>query len=88
MKIAINGDIIDTKNIYKIEKIITGYWERHHGELAWMSKGSDFGFSILLFNKHELIIKHYDKFKVESIRNKLIKIWSNNQSEIPQFNLL
>lgn len=93
MKIAINGDIIDTENIYKITKI-----KRNNLDInqEWCHT-----FEIQLFNNK--IIEIIDQFpqkylhnklenqniydKISNFRDGIIKIWSENQSDIPQFNL-
>lgn len=115
MKIAINGDIIDTKDIYKIRDITT----KDVGHL-------NFRFVLHLFNGKYIDIKLYsntyfngnahssiktkngtinnhntgtlkdcissDEYKaalnkISKFRDQIIKIWSENQSDIPQFNL-
>lgn len=102
MKIAINGDVIDTKDIYKITKV-------QENENEWGKV-----FYIQLFNKIEIEVAiGYTKFdydtmkastqeeanaiviehksatvkKIEDFRQSIIDIWSDNQSDIPQFNL-
>ena len=91
MKIAINGDIINTKDIYKVTKIQKVFYD------------FEFRFSIELFNNHEIQVgilewaveeKEYTrqelnkaKIKLAKFRQSIIDIWSENQSEIPQFNI-
>jgi hypothetical protein len=102
MKIAINGDIIDTKDIYKITKV-------QENENEWGKV-----FYIQFFNKNEIevaiaytqfdyntmkastqeeansiLIEHKNVTvkKIEDFRQSIIDIWSDNQSDIPQFNL-
>lgn len=100
MKIAVNGDIIDTKDIYKISKIQEN--DDVYGKV----------FYIQLFNKIEievaitypdyngktpssqqeadtLLAEHRQKTidKIEAFRQSIITVWSDNQSDIPQFNL-
>lgn len=89
MKIAINGEIIDTCNIYKICVIERGCWERHDGKLCLCELNSTkglYGFYIELYGKLLIGCANSDKAKTEDLRNRLIDIWSKNQSEIPQFN--
>ena len=113
MKIAINGEIIDTKDIYKISDVNVEYnFSRPH-----------FKFTMQLFNNIPIVVHnaadifldgtftlktesfkilkekatkqdliehpiYVDAFnKISNLRNEIIKIWSENQSEIPQFNL-
>lgn len=102
MKIAVNGEVIDTKDIYKISRIQE--CDEVYGKV----------FYIQLFNKIEievaitypkfdyngktpssqeeanaLITEHRQKTidKIEAFRQSIIDIWSDNQSDIPQFNL-
>jgi hypothetical protein len=79
MKIAINGEIIDTENIWKISKLLT------HEEINIKWRRADFVIS--LFNDNQIRVNHKDAKKVSALRESLIKIWSDNQSTIPQFNL-
>ena len=117
MKIAINGEIIDTESIYKISKVTSSY--RGGSYIYYIS----FEFNIFLFNRKEIqvynqvsiyldkhsslmtgyseVIKHNATkedlenhpiyiealSKISNLRDEIIKIWSNNQSSIPQFNL-
>lgn len=88
MKIAINGEIIDTENIYKIGNIN-----------FCLNEGVQYYFQIEFFNKKILAVTKYaegyhipkeiDKkyLKLSEFRDSIIKIWSENQSTIPQFNL-
>lgn len=76
MKIAINGEIIDTKDICRIKK--AGYLD---------GDDSVYGFCILTHSKHTIVVRGSVKTDVKKIRNKIIKIWVDNQSDIPQFNL-
>ena len=86
MKIAINGDIIDTKNIYKITKVEKDeiYYE------------FDYLFYIKSFANSEILVtlditkdcsRDETIQKLNKFRDSIIKIWSENQSDIPQFNL-
>lgn len=108
MKIAINGNIIDTKNIYKITKL------EEKSINASKNLTDHFKFSIKSFNNQEIDIwingdslferkpnyqwndwylEDYEfkfvllKQKANEFRDSIIKVWSENQSEIPQFNL-
>ena len=92
MKIAINGDIIDTKNIYKIHEIdrndlTGGNW--NHSFIIESFKNK-YLYVRLYFTDEELQNKEdNDKhfIKINEFRDSIVKIWSENQSEIPQFNL-
>lgn len=83
MKIAINGDIIDTKNIYKITEITKGCG---YGDYTYK-------FDIISFkNKYTTIflcdnLSESELNKITKFRDSIIKIWSENQPNIPQFNL-
>lgn len=92
MKIALNGQIVETENIWKIDEIlITSIYP---------------SFKIHFFNRKtiEVILletididyskntdDQYDNHKtklysqLDLFRNKLIEVWSNNQSTIPRF---
>lgn len=112
MKIAVNGNIIDTKHIYKITEIKNALYNSYAGPTDPHYLG--YSFNIDFFNKRELIItisgddlfprkpnyawndwykENYEckfqlmKEKIEKLRQSIIKIWLENQSEIPQFNL-
>lgn len=91
MKIAINGDIIDTKDIYKITKIKFGdYIECHDGKFRFTETVQIpiiYKFNIKLFNRKNINIKHKNLIKIESFRQSIIGVWKENQSEIPQLNL-
>lgn len=94
MLISVNGTIIDTKRIYKITKIET---------YSITSKGFNHFFTIFFNNSEKLEIvsndhsyeetrkfENYKPSKVDlfsNFRDSIIKIWQENQSEIPQFNL-
>jgi len=86
MKIAINGEIIDTKDIYKITKVEKDeeYYE------------FDYLFYIKSFGKNEILVtlnitkdclRDETIKKLNEFRDSIVKIWSENQSDIPQFNL-
>lgn len=85
MKIAINGDIINTKNIYEITKI-----EKD------LDYDCDYYFRIIFFNNTIKYVTidcegietlEFCQEKLSKFRDSIIKIWSENQSDIPQFNL-
>lgn len=94
MLISVNGTIIDTKRIYKITKI---------GLYNTTSEGFIHIFTIFFNNTEKLNVlsneysweekRKFDKYEPSEIdlfsdfRNSIIKIWQENQSEIPQFNL-
>lgn len=123
MKIAINGEIIDTENIYKIDKIY-----EYGSEYSDMF--DSLGFNIDLFNDktievtvtlpiyfygygesisrkelgnkqdtgiimEDATMEDFRKMpeyiealtKISNLRDEIIKIWSNNQGTIPQFNI-
>ncbi len=93
MKIAVNGYIIDTENIYTIGEIKKNHYYAgniwyHFFEIVSLNNKVieiDIKFdNETLNNKHllELSIMKIDRF-----RNSIIKVWSDNQSTIPQFNL-
>jgi len=89
MKLALNGQIIDTEHIWKIDEIKC-------------SGGSNYYFETHFFNQKTITIAlHYSfeidgrtdecpspeikvKNRLSQFRNKLIGYWSNNQSEIIQ----
>ena len=94
MKIAINGTVIDTKDIYKITPV------RFCGDY--------FTFNVYQFNvKYPIEVnKYYERNwsisneelektlkyrinfnKINKFRDDIIFIWSRNQSKIPQFNI-
>ena len=94
MKIAINGEIIDTENIYKIGVIETGYWYcgedyNYFVHTPEIEECENCRFFITMFDKQIIIIETII-LKLENLnnmRNSIIKTWSENQSTIPQFNL-
>ena len=83
MKIAINGDIIDTKNIYKITEIELGISGDDYSYLFYIKSFNNMITSVYLDNG----ISESELNKITEFRNSIIKIWSENQSDIPQFNL-
>ena len=93
MKIAINGEIIDTENIYKIGKIITGYWEYGEDDNWFVERNGEPTardtniFTIKFLKGNEIGYQNDDLIKIKKFRDSIIKIWSENQSTIPQFNL-
>ena len=89
MKIAINGKIIDTENIYKINDIdhyISKYSKFQKWNYGWEDQDF-FYFKINLFENQSILVKEKDLKTLEIFRDSIIKIWSENQSAIPQFNL-
>lgn len=86
MLISVNGTIIDTKRIYKIDNI-----DYHHAG----SRTIGYSFSIFFNNNEKIkvvskdyVYNEYDKKIPDFVefRDSIIKIWQENQSEIPQFN--
>ena len=82
MLISVNGTIINTKNIYQITEI-------EDGGTGWY-----FAFNIKFNQKENLRVEidegqitKNSKDQITNLRNSIIKIWQENQSEIPQFNL-
>jgi DNA-directed RNA polymerase subunit F len=97
MKIAINGEIIETKNILKISTLQrtnifhsdSGSWEEPYDK---KELNRDFAFTITLFNNNYILVEIRPKSineirKIFNMYDKIIKIWSENQSDIPQFNI-
>lgn len=104
MKIAINSEIIDTKDIWKIGEL-KGLIKNDNGEF---NHCDCFKFEISIFNKesiniyssipkswnlycsdyHKWVIKAKINYeKISKFREQIIKVWSENQPDIPQFNL-
>lgn len=95
MKIAINGSVVDTEHIWKINPIKDSY----HSTSTALEFTIDFfqGKSLVVeLDSKEVFdgtdVNWWEKSKVEEIRNKLnllrdsiISVWSENQSKIPQF---
>lgn len=83
MLISINGTVINTKSIYMIENIKD---LGKNGDIGIM------GFIIKFFNTpYFLEITIFDKSNnsnqtLSEFRDSIVKIWQENQSEIPQFN--
>lgn len=94
MQIAINGKIIDTKDIYKINKISIGYYDTSE-ECRWFVKTKDkpeYGnltnrFVIKFYNRKKFEIVSKSDEKINKIREDIINIWSDNQSTIPSFTI-
>jgi hypothetical protein len=94
MKIAINGQIIDTNNICRIDIIETGYWQGNE-DGDWfivtpkIEKCKTCRFKIRMINKNKLTVETYiSKLEeLKQLRESIIIAWSENQSTIPQFNL-
>lgn len=102
MKIAINGDVIDTKDIYKITKVQEN--ENEWGKVFYIQlfnkieievaiAYTQFDYSTMKASTQEeansILIEHKNVTikKIEDFRQSIIDIWSDNQSDIPQFNL-
>ena len=84
MKIAINEEIIDTCNIYRIGKIVDG-GSFALFEIESLNKKS---INVVVRADNNTLDVHPDKLaKLISVRNDIINIWSENQLTIPQFNL-
>lgn len=94
MKISINGRIIETKDIYKIGKIETGHYDTSE-EVRWFVKtdtkpryGSLTNRCIIKFyNDKKIKIESKSIEKVEKLRQSIVDIWSNSQSDIPSFEI-
>lgn len=93
MLISVNGTIINTKRIYKITKI---------GIYNTTNKGFIYIFTIFFNNTEKLNVlsndysweevKNFNKYEPSEVdlfsnfRESIIKIWQENQTQIPQFN--
>jgi len=119
MKVAIDGNTIDTKYIYRIGDIkkIIGNYKKSLGVRGYFKDrqlGDDqatIGFTVYLYDNREIDCFHTIKLigfisqhtreeivelatkdirdfenRIIKIKSDLVKIWSDNQSEIPQFN--
>ena len=99
MKIAINGDVIDTKDIYKITKVQENenewgkvfyiqFFNKNEIELAIAYTQFDYSTTSTQEEANSILIEHKNVVKkIEDFRQSIIDIWSDNQSDIPQFNL-
>lgn len=91
MKIAINGEIIETENIYKITKIITYSYPKSPVMKCDRRINNDNPtegeFFIKFFTNKTIKINNKDIVSLNYFRDQIIEIWSNNQSKIPQFNI-
>ena len=102
MKIAVNGNYIETKDIYQISEIEEYRMERNV-----------YFFNIISFNQNTLTVEidkngqrniirppefenwkklapkipEINKMRLELMRQEIIKIWSENQPTIPMINL-
>lgn len=85
MKIAINGEIIDTCDIWKISEIIDGGWFAQF-KISFLGERKSITVGI---SSEAIGLKTCaEKLpKLISMRTKIVSIWSENQSTIPQFNL-
>lgn len=115
MKIAINGQIIDTEHIWKIDPVVgNNCWSADNANTD-RNKLTDSGyeFKIHFFNSRYLCItndgddyfpkdwwycyqENYNEYldklshtkkQLEDFRERIIAIWAENQSPIPQFNI-
>ena len=97
MKIAINGSLVNTEDIYKITKVkaiklqddgLGTFWE----EEVCDHKADIFQFEVFIYNRSNSIecrISNTDngnKEKLMNIREELFTLWSNNKLNILQFN--
>lgn len=100
MKIAINGDIIDLKKIYEITKIIKNedvnslyfniYYSNNNYQKIIIRRNKYLDNNQRFSNLSNTQQEEIDKLilnEITNIRDSIIKIWCENQSEIPQFNL-
>lgn len=109
MKIVIDGQIIDTENIYSISsEILSGnisgsykpefYFEieSFNDKIIYVSiqqhNGIDFKHANTLpssddRNNYLNSIINSNKNKIEKMRQDIVNIWSNNQSNIPSFDI-
>jgi len=101
MKIAVNGQYIDTKNIYKISEIkeyedyLYFEIESFNKELVEVKIKTRNMQNIELpkenFNekseKSIYIFAEINKMRLESMRQEIVKIWAENQPNIPMINL-
>lgn len=93
MKISINGEIIDTDRIFKITPVIRGYFDDLDGYFIEDKGGNTeycdylYIFQIEFFDKRLIEIENKSQEKLIKFREDIIKVWSQNQSIIPQFNL-
>ncbi len=107
MIIAINGQLVNTKNIYLISEIKFSQEGNYYFKIYFFNdKKLNIYFSytnlpernIIVdgkkqyyhqFYKQSWIDEHYPELleKITEFRNQIVKVWSENQSEIPQFNL-
>jgi len=83
MKISIEGTIIDTKNIYCINEVSYGSFSiiSFNKNILTISEGSE-RYWYLTKNEKQILDN-----KLNKLRDSIIKIWSENQPTIPQFNL-
>ena len=85
MKIAINGEIIDTCDIWKISEIYDGGWFAQF-EISFLGERKSIAVGV---SSEAVGLKTYTAKlpKLISMRTRIINIWSESQSTIPQFNL-
>lgn len=97
MKIAILGNIIETTTIYKITKLdkILHNKNNYYGfEIHHFNDREPIIISENNFENHEysnifvFVSKQDERIqKLTDLRENIVKIWLENQTEIPQFNL-
>lgn len=86
MKIAINGSIIETENIYEITPInqIRSQYKNHFGfEIRIFNNELPISINKVALDEQEITVISDALTKV---REGIIALWSNNQSKIPQIN--
>jgi hypothetical protein len=87
MKIVVNGKMIETSNIYSISEIYKDRLEDGN------TSGYGFVFDIVSLNNMTervfILFNGNDPLhtKLEKLRQEIIKIWSNSQSDIPVFDV-
>ena len=102
MKIAVNGQYIDTKNIYKISEI-KEYEDYLYFEIESFNKElvevkiktrnmqnielPKENFNYEKSEKSIYIFAEINKMRLESMRQEIVKIWAENQPNIPMINL-
>lgn len=85
MKIAINGEIVDTNDFWKVSPIYDGGWFASF-TISLLSERKELRIDVTGDNVADKSYRNKMQ-KLEKLRNSIIKIWSENQSTIPQFNL-
>lgn len=85
MKIIVQGNLVDTESIVKIGPVLDG------PELMNTMYGT-FGFWIYVLNGKDILVVEYDfnsraPKEIIDLHAAIVKIWTDNKSDIPQFNL-